>query len=133
MACFVCDEKLSDYHNYQSCDCTICGPMVVLNWKNGQCFLKHMGAHILHDSTLDSSEECCGLCLHPVSMCYLRKARGTVLVDCKKSSCVNMIRFNYATASVSSEASPCLNVPITCSYCPDNSPAVWTYSLHAHY
>ncbi|KAH9031260.1 hypothetical protein EDB84DRAFT_1271103 [Lactarius hengduanensis] len=140
MACFVCDEKPSDYmdHNYQSCDCTICGPTVVLNRKNGQRFLEHMGAHILHDGTLDSSEERCGLCLRPASMCqlYLRKARGTagsVSVDHKKSSCVSMIRFNYATASVSSEASPCSNVPITCPHCPDNSPAVWTYSLHAHY
>ncbi|KAH8976596.1 hypothetical protein EDB92DRAFT_1248155 [Lactarius akahatsu] len=44
-----------------------------------------------------------------------------------------MTRFNYATASTSSEASPCSNVPIICPRCPDESPAVWTYSLHAHF
>jgi hypothetical protein len=141
MACFVCDEKPSnvDTNNLnESCDCARCGPSVVLNWKNGQRVLEHMGAHILHDSRLDSSEERCGLCLRPAPMCqvYLRKARGTagsVSVDRKKSSCVNMIQFNYATASTSSEASPCSNVPIACPLCPGNSPAVWTYSLHAHF
>ena len=115
MACFVCDEKPSnadtkaDADNENS-DCPRCGPFVILNWKNGQCVLKHMGAHILHDGKVDSSIKLCGLCLQPAPMCqfYLRKARGTagsISIDRKKSSCVNMIQFNYATASTSSEAS----------------------------
>ena len=140
MACFVCDEKLTDDVNRtsQSSDCSRCGPAVSLNWKNGQHVLEHMGAHVLHDSMLDSSEELCGLCLCPAPMCqlYLRKARGIASnfsVDHKKSSCVNLIHFNYATASTSSEASPCSNVPITCPLCPDGSSAVWAYSLHAHF
>ena len=124
--------------NSQSCDCPRCGPSVTLNWKNGQRILEHMGAHILHDGDLDRSEERCGLCLRPAPMCqfYLRKGRGvagSVSVDRKKSTCVNMIRFTYATAAISSEASPCSNVPVICSLCPENSPAVWTYSLHAHF
>ncbi|KAH9004151.1 hypothetical protein EDB86DRAFT_3208354 [Lactarius hatsudake] len=40
--------------------------------------LEHMGAHILHDAKLNASEERCGLCLRPASMCniYLTKGRG---------------------------------------------------------
>jgi hypothetical protein len=141
MACFVCDEKQTSYANANGQapgDCSRCGPSVVLNWKNGQRVLEHMASHILYDGFLDSSEECCGLCLRPAPMCqlYLRKPRGTsanVSVDYKKSSCVNLIHFNYATASTSSEASPCSNVPISCPLCPDGSPAVWKYSLYAHF
>lgn len=142
MACFVCDEKPSDDMNTgtnsESSDCSRCGPFVALNWKNGQRVLEHMGAHILHDTMFDGSEECCGLCLRPAPMChiYLRKARGiagSISVDRKKSSCVNMIHFNYATASASTAASPCSNVPITCPLCPNDAPAVWKYSLHAHF
>ena len=143
MACFVCDEKPSnadtkaDADNENS-DCPRCGPSVTLNWKNGQRVLKHMGAHILHDGKVDSSIELCGLCLRPAPMCqfYLRKACGTagsISIDRKKSSCINMIQFNYATASTSSEASPCSNVPITCPLCLDHRPAVWRYSLQAHF
>jgi hypothetical protein len=140
MACFVCEEKSTDFMdpNSQNGDCPHCGPLVTLNLKNGQCVLEHMGTHILYDSKLDSSEERCGQCLHPTPMCqiYLRKAcgiAGSVSVDRKKSSCVNMIHFNYATASTSSDASPCSNVLITCPLCPDDKPAVWTYSLSAHF
>jgi hypothetical protein len=34
-----------------------------------------MGAHIQHNTLLNSSEEWCGLCLHPAPMCqlYLQK------------------------------------------------------------
>ncbi|KAH9170291.1 hypothetical protein EDB89DRAFT_2190372 [Lactarius sanguifluus] len=136
MACFVCDEKLTNYFETNSQGCSRCGS--TMNRKNGQRVLEHMGAHILHDGLLDSSEELCGLCLRPALMCqiYLRKARGTAgsfSVDRKKSKCINMTHFNYATASTSSEASPCSNVPIICPRCPDDSPAVWTYSLHAHF
>ncbi|KAH9009790.1 hypothetical protein EDB85DRAFT_2282777 [Lactarius pseudohatsudake] len=136
MAGFVCDEKLTNHLETNSQGCSRCG--LTVNQKNGQRVLKHMGAHILHDGLLDSSEELCGMCLCPALMCqiYLRKARGTagsVSVDRKKSKCVNMTHFNYATASTSSEASPCSNVPIICPHCPDDSPAVWTYSLHAHF
>ena len=69
MACFVCDEKLTDDVNQtsQSSDCSRCGPAVSLNWTNGQRILEHMGAHVLHDSMFDNSEKLCGLCLCPHS------------------------------------------------------------------
>ncbi|KAH9048208.1 hypothetical protein EDB84DRAFT_1262640 [Lactarius hengduanensis] len=138
MACFVCDEKLSNDMDIHSQGCPRLGCGLIVNQKSRQRVLEHMGAHILHNGMLDSSEELCGLCLRPAQMCqfYLRKARGTagsVLVDRKKSKCVNMTQFNYATASTSSEASPCLNVPMVCPHCPDDSPAVWKYSLHTHF
>jgi hypothetical protein len=80
----------------------------------------------------------CGLCLCPAPMCqlYLRKYHGTsanVSVEYNKLSCVHLIHFNYMTASTSSEASPCSNVPISCPLCPAGSPVFWTYSLYAHF
>lgn len=119
-------------------DCSRCGPSVKLDWKNTQRVLEHMGAHILHDATLNGSEERCGLCLRPAPMCqvYLTKGRGTGgkrSVDRSKSSCPNLVRFNYKNAAQSSERSPCSNVPVDCTLCPASSPAVWTYSLHSHY
>ena len=119
-------------------DCSRCGPTVKLDWKHTQRILEHMGAHILYDPMLNSSEELCGLCLRPAPMCqiYLTKARGaggSFSVDRTKSTCPNLVRFNYKNAAQSSESSPCSNVPVACSICPPNSPAVWVYSLHAHY
>ena len=106
--------------------------------KSGQRFSDRYSAHILHDVTLNSSEEQCGLCLHPAPMCsiYLKKSRGvsgSCLVDQTASTCPNLVRFNYKSAARSSDSSPCSNVPISCSICPPDSSAVWVYSLHAHY
>jgi hypothetical protein len=119
-------------------DCEKCGPNVKLNRSNAQRVLEHMGAHILHDATLNHSQEVCGLCLRPSPMCrlFVKKGRGALAgnhVDIDNSSCVNLIRFNYASAACSSESSPCSNVPIICPLCPPKSPGVWTYSLHAHF
>ena len=119
-------------------DCAKCGPNVKLNRSNAQRVLEHMGAHILHDTTLNHSHEVCGLCLRPSPMCRLlvKKGRGASAgnrVDIDNSTCVNLIRFNYASAACSSESSPCSNVPIVCPLCPPKSPGVWTYSLHAHF
>ncbi|KAI0296797.1 hypothetical protein BC826DRAFT_1090964 [Russula brevipes] len=116
----------------------MCGPTVKLDWKHTQCVLEHMGAHLLFDRKLNTSEERCGLCLQTASMCqvYLKKGRGSagnVSVDRDKSTCPNLVRFNYKNAATSSEVSPCSNVPINCPLCPLHSPAVWTYSLRAHF
>lgn len=97
-----------------------------------------MGAHILYDPELNRTQERCGLCLRPAVMCpiYVTKGRGThgrYTVDVTKSTCPNLVRFNYKNASESSENSPCSNVPIICSLCPAGSPAVWTYNLEAHF
>ena len=138
-ACFVCEVSNEATGNLDGhADCPRCGPSVRLDWKHTQRVLEHMGAHILHDATLNASEEFCGLCLRPSPMCqiYLTKRRGAsgrLSVDRAKSTCPNLSRFNYKSAALSSERSPCTNVPVTCSLCPVASPAVWTYSIHAHY
>ena len=119
-------------------DCPRCGPSVKLDWKHMQRILEHMGAHILHDPTLNASEEYCGLCLRVLPACqiYLTKGRGAsgrLSVNRDKSNCPNLVRFNYKSAAQSTASSPCSNVPIICSLCPAGSLAVWTYSLHSHY
>lgn len=120
-------------------DCPRCRPSAVkLDWKQTQHILEHMGAHILFDATLNASEEYCGLCLHPSPMCqiYINKgcgADGRVSVDLSRSTCPNLICFNYKSAAQSSQQSPCSNVPVVCPHCPPSSPAVWRYSLHSHF
>ena len=114
-------------------DCSRCGVSVKLDRKNTQRVLEHMGAHILHDITLNASEERCGLCLRPAPMCQIYLMKGRHSVDRSKSRCPNLVRFNYKNASESSKRSPCSNVPVDCTICPPGSPAVWTYSLHSHY
>lgn len=138
-ACFVCEatnDTTADLDGHG--DCPRCGPSVKLDWKQTQRVLEHMGAHILHDATLNSSDEFCGLCLRPSPMCqiYMSKGRGAggrLRVDWVRSNCPNLVRFNYKSAAQSSERSPCSNVPVICSNCPPSSPAVWRYSLHSHY
>ncbi|KAI9443979.1 hypothetical protein H4582DRAFT_1807673, partial [Lactarius indigo] len=134
--CFVCkaSDKTADLDGQAGC--SRCRSK--LEWKNTQCVLEHMGAHILYDTRLNASEERCGLCLRPASLCqiYLKKGCGTGgkrTVDLSKSKCPNLVRFNYKNAAQSSEQSPCSNVPINCTLCQPGSPAVWTYSLHSHY
>ena len=66
----------------------------------------------------------------------LKKGRGTsqgYTIDMKHSKCVNLIQFKYAIAATSLENSPCTNVPVICPICSLKSPAVWTYSLDAHF
>ena len=119
-------------------ECPGCPQTVHLDRSNGQCVLAHIGSHVLHDESVDRSLEPCGLCLRPATLCtiYLtrRSARnprwtlkygGTV-------PCPNATSFSYAAARVSSESSPCSNVPILCPYCPDGSPAVWHYNVKPH-
>ncbi|KAH9177425.1 hypothetical protein EDB89DRAFT_1844866, partial [Lactarius sanguifluus] len=137
--CFVCDVSTDAMGDLDGqANCPRCVPSVKLDQKNAQRVLEHIGAHILYDTALNTSEERCGLCLRPASMCpiYLTKGRGVggrVSVDLSKSKCPNLVRFNYKNASQSSERSPCSNVPVVCSLCQPGSPAVWTYCLHSHY
>jgi hypothetical protein len=112
--------------------------LLLMDWKHTQRVLEHMGAHIQFNATLNASEEYCRLCLCVSPMCkiYLTKghgAGGRPSVDLSKSTCPNLICFNYKSAAQSSKRSPCSNVPVICSLCPVSSPAVWTYSLHSHY
>jgi hypothetical protein len=137
--CFVCEREGDTSHpgDAQS-NCSVCGPRAQLDQSNAQRILEHMGAHILNDPSLDRSKEMCGLCLRPSPMCriILRKGRGSSTgynVDREKSVCINLVRFNYASAADSSSRSPCSNVPVICPLCPTSSPAVWKYSLPIHF
>jgi hypothetical protein len=108
------------------------------NNSKAQHVLEHMGAHLLFDTSLDRSLELCGLCLRPAPICliFLKKGRGVAAgysIDYSRSTCINMVRFKYATASRSSETSPCSNVPRICPLCPANNPAVWTYNFDIHF
>jgi hypothetical protein len=70
-ACFVC-EVASETENTQidgHADCSRCGPAAKIDWENTQRVLEHMGAHILYDAKLNCTEERCGLCLRPATMC----------------------------------------------------------------
>jgi hypothetical protein len=57
-ACFVCEASNKETPDLGGhTDCSRCGPSVKLDWKNTPHILEHMGAHILHDATLNASEE----------------------------------------------------------------------------
>ncbi|KAH8992267.1 hypothetical protein EDB86DRAFT_2806286, partial [Lactarius hatsudake] len=138
-ACFICEVSNDSTADLDGqANCSRCGTKAKLDWKNTQRILEHMGAHILHDTTLNTTEERCGLCLRPAPLCciYLMKGHGAgrrTSVDQSKSVCPNLVRFNYKNAAQSSKKSPCSNIPVTCSLCQVGSPAVWTYCLHSHY
>ncbi|KAN0115728.1 hypothetical protein V8E52_006674, partial [Russula decolorans] len=139
-ACFVCEvaSETDNTHIDGNADCSRCGPATKIDWENTQRVLEHMGAHILYDPSLNCTEEQCGLCLRPASMCpiYVTKGRGVQArhtVEFTKSHCLNLVRFNYKNATESTKKSPCSNVPTICPLCAPGSPAVWKYSLEAHF
>ncbi|KAI9433400.1 hypothetical protein H4582DRAFT_1819930 [Lactarius indigo] len=138
MACFVA-ETIYEVRELSSHECPACEPPVQLDAVNGQRVLAHIGSHVLHDPTLDKSGEPCGLCLRPANTCaiYLTKRSGRnyqwTLNYGGIVPCPNATNFSYSTAMVSSESSPCSNVPLRCPYCPDGSPAVWRYNMRPHF
>ncbi|KDR76610.1 hypothetical protein GALMADRAFT_139524 [Galerina marginata CBS 339.88] len=137
-ACFLVDGKPMDSTINDGYPCSKCGPRTGVDRSNGQRMLEHMGAHILHDPSIPNNLEVCGLCLRPAPMCtiYLKKGRGGskgYSVDMNRSTCINLIRFRYASAATSTESAPCTNVPIHCPICGPKQPAVWRYSLYAHF
>ncbi|KAJ7705827.1 hypothetical protein B0H16DRAFT_1482122, partial [Mycena metata] len=115
--CFVCEgdgenEALleTDLHV-----CPKCTPSLPLDMAHPQTILAHIGAHILHDPTVDRSTQPCGLCLRPLGMCkfYLKKsgsAANTLTLNMAASrGCLNLVYFSYGTAGVSKDSSPCSN------------------------
>lgn len=105
-----------------------------------QPVLAHLAAHHAHDPSLDRNEEICGTCLRPsapgVCEYYLKKGKGakaSFSVDLARTTCVNKFTFSYRTASQSSSSSPSSNVPLACKICGPGSPAVWRYSMKAHF
>ncbi|KAJ7155332.1 hypothetical protein C8R46DRAFT_1196801 [Mycena filopes] len=120
--------------------CQKCVPSVILDTKNGQRVLEHMGGHILFDPAFSSElQQPCGTCLRSSPLCrvHFKASRGTSAakqVDWTRSTCGNPVKFSMAYASVSKdEDSPCSNVPVECSLCDRNEPLVWTYNLAAHW
>ncbi|KAF8264280.1 hypothetical protein EI94DRAFT_1703360 [Lactarius quietus] len=120
-------------------ECPACMPPVQLDTSNGQRVLAHIASHILHDLTIDKSQEPCGLCLQPAALCtiYLTRCSGRNYQWALKyggiAPCPNATNFSYMAAMVSSDSSPCSNVPLQCPYCSDGSPAVWRYNMRLHF
>ncbi|KAH9003694.1 hypothetical protein EDB86DRAFT_2798425 [Lactarius hatsudake] len=137
-ACFVA-EDLYDVREFSTHECPACVPPVQLDTTNGQRVLAHIASHILHDPTVNRSQEPCGLCLRPANLCtiYLTRRPGRNYPWALKyggtASCPNATNFSYSTAMVSSSSSPSSNVPLQCPYCPDGSPAVWRYNIQIHF
>jgi hypothetical protein len=117
--------------------CPNCQPSITFNSSLRQRVVEHIGAHILHDPSVDRSTEPCGLCLRPAPMCkiVLKKTKGrtgNLAIDMKTSSCPNLVKFSLMIAAKCSDASPCTNHPMHCPYCPKTSPAVWSYTFRQH-
>ncbi|KAI0283829.1 hypothetical protein BC826DRAFT_891645, partial [Russula brevipes] len=117
--------------------CPKCQPTIDFDSSLRQRVVEHIGAHILHDASVDRSSEPCGLCLRPAPLCKinLKKTKGhagNLAIDMKTSSCPNLVKLSIMIASKCSDASPCTNHPMRCPYCPKSSPAVWSYTFRQH-
>ena len=117
--------------------CPKCQPSINFSPLNRHYLIKHIKAHILHNTSVDSSSEPCELCLHPVPLCKIlfKKARGwmgKLAINMKSSSCPNLIKFSIANVAACFETSPCTNHPMKCPYCPKLNPAVWSYTFCHH-
>jgi hypothetical protein len=119
-------------------ECPACTPTVQLDASNGRRVLAHIGSHILHDPSIDLSQEPCGLCLRPASLCsiyLIRRTGRTSQWSIKYGGsvpCPNATTFSYAATMLSSKASPCSNVPLVCPNCLEGSPAIWRYNMRHH-
>ncbi|KAF8265196.1 hypothetical protein EI94DRAFT_1787602 [Lactarius quietus] len=116
-ACFVA-EDLYDVQESSMHKCPACTPPVQLNTSNGQRVLAHIASHILHDLTIDKRSG--------RNYQWAHKYGGI-------APCPNATNFLYLAAMVSSDSSPCSNVPLQCPYCSDGSPAVWRYNMQLHF
>ena len=135
-ACFLCENNERESELIKHHQCPSCTPTVTLG-KSGQCVLEHMACHILFDPQTKASSQPCGLCLRPSPTCTfeLKKGKGanaSLQINSKTSHCANLMTFSYSVAAVSGTRSPCSNVPILCSWCPKDAPAVWKYNMSAH-
>ncbi|KAJ7927902.1 hypothetical protein B0H13DRAFT_2552011 [Mycena leptocephala] len=121
-ACFVCEGNDDDDPNLFSSDphvCGFCTPSFPLDTGHPQSIIAHIGAHILHDPTIDRSTEPRGLCGRPSPM--------------SSSGCPNLTkRFSVGAASKSIANSPCSNAPLKCPGCSKKDPAVWRYNTKFH-
>ncbi|KAJ7648621.1 hypothetical protein DFH06DRAFT_997187 [Mycena polygramma] len=139
-ACFICegDDQQATLLETDPHVCPKCTPSLPLDMAHPQTILAHVGAHILHDPSVDRSSQPCGLCCQPWPMCqfFLKKsgsAAGTLTLNMATSrGCPNLVYFSYGTAETYKESSPCSNVPLRCSHCNPKDPAVWRYNFKQH-
>jgi hypothetical protein len=117
--------------------CSKCNPTITFDSSLRQHIVEHIGAHILHDPSVDCSSEPCGLCLWPAPLCKIilkkvKRGTGKLAIDMRASECPNLVKFSITIAAKCSKASPCTNHPMRCPYCPSPSPAVWSYTFQHH-
>ncbi|KAH9022277.1 hypothetical protein EDB85DRAFT_2293264 [Lactarius pseudohatsudake] len=82
-AAFVCEVELDERAitgptSAQSDCCPMCRPATPWDISKTHKILEHVTSHLLFDSTLDTTQELCGLCMRPSPQCafYLRKGKG---------------------------------------------------------
>ena len=142
-ATFVCKAEINECLitgplGTQSDHCPICRPTIPWDISKAHKILKHVAMHILFDSSLDTTQEPCRLCMCPSPLCafYLWKgkgARSAQQIDKHVSRCPNFMgKLFYSAAATECTNSPCTNVPVTCPLCPSTSTAVWKYNMKIH-
>jgi hypothetical protein len=142
-AVFVCEAELdkrpiTSSASAQSDHCPVCRPAIPWDINKTHKILEHVAAHLLFDSTLNTIEEPCGLCMRPSPLCrfYLQKGKGAgsaPQIDERMSHCPNLTgKLSYSTAAIERTNSPCTNVPMICPLCPSTSTAVWKYNMKTH-
>ena len=137
-ACFLCsdDKSLVDIG---TSDCPQCSPTITLDLSQGQRVLEHIGAHVLHDPSIDRSMPLCGLCLRPSPLCqfFLKKGKGAnaslTVNQVMSKGCLMKLKYSYGVASKSTTSSPCSNVLIHCPLCPKSDAAIWRYFFKVHF
>lgn len=136
-ACFIAEGDGED-QDIPPNMCSKCN--LELDFSQAQQVLTHFAMHLRHDPTIDKSEETCGTCLRSsaLGICeyYLKKGKGAnagFSIDLARTTCINKLTFRYRVAAESSESSPSSNVPLECKICGPTRPAVWRYSMEAHF
>lgn len=101
--------------------------------------VEHIGAHVLHDPSVDHSSKPCGLCLRPAPLCkiVLKKVKGKkgkISINMEESLCPNLVALSIAVTAGCSESSPCTNHPMLCPHCNrlELSSVVWSYNFRSH-
>jgi hypothetical protein len=67
--------------------------------------------------------------------CFTSKGARVLVseqVNFTRSKCANKVHFSYSVASLSTDSSPCSNVPLHCPICPASEPCVWRYNFQHH-
>jgi len=121
--------------------CPICQPIVMFKSKHQQRIVEHIGAHVLHDSSVNRLSEPCRLCLQPAPLCkiILKKVKGQtgkLSIDIEASLCPNLVKFSITSAMGCSDLLPCTNHLMICPHCNNLEltpvAVVWSYNFRSH-